>query len=136
MDDQPELRITITDVTLAGHCPSGARRWFDDHDLNFRDFLAKGIAAADLLATGDAIANQVVSRKLQREAAAIDTDGLTITMDDVRASFKCAAGARNWAARHGHDYGGFLDTGIPAALLIASGEPQAIQIVLDKVRRG
>jgi hypothetical protein len=136
MDAAPDILITITDVTLAGHCPSGARRWFDDHGLNFRNFLKNGIPAADLLATGDALADQVVSRRLQRDAAAIDTDGVVITIDDVHASLKCSAGARKWATRHGRDYGAFLETGVPAAVLIASGERQAIQIVLDKVRRG
>lgn len=63
----PALRITIDDVRQAGHCPSGTRTWFKDHDLDFRDFLMNGIDAGTFLADGDALAEQVVVRKLERE---------------------------------------------------------------------
>ncbi len=59
--------VTITDIRKAGHCPSGARDWFKAHDLDFRAFLAHGLPASTLLATGDAYAEQVVSRKRERE---------------------------------------------------------------------
>lgn len=65
MDD---LVITITDVRRAGHCVSGARRWFERHGLDFRHFLKHGIPAADMLATGDAQGRQVVERTVARRA--------------------------------------------------------------------
>lgn len=59
--------ITITDIRLAGHCVSGARAWAKAYDIDFRDFIKNGIDAEVLLATGDAMAEQVVSRKIERE---------------------------------------------------------------------
>jgi len=61
------MRITITDIRNAGHCVAGARTWFGEYDLDFRDFLKNGIDADVLLATGDAMAVQVVERKIERE---------------------------------------------------------------------
>ena len=64
-----EERITITDIRLAGNCVSGARRWFEAYDLDFRDFLQNGIPVEKFLATGDALAVQVVERKRARTAS-------------------------------------------------------------------
>lgn len=61
-------RITMTDVRNAGHCPSGTRDWFVAHNLDFRDFLKNGIATEQFLAEGDALAQQVVERKMERES--------------------------------------------------------------------
>lgn len=66
MDVPPDLRITITDITRLGYCPRGARRWFEAHGLDFRAFLKEGIAAGDLLSTGDALAERVVAARLER----------------------------------------------------------------------
>lgn len=55
--------VTIDDIIAAGHCVSGAKRWFRIHGLDFRAFLQNGARASDLLATGDALARQVVDRK-------------------------------------------------------------------------
>lgn len=63
------MLITITDIRLAGHCVAGARDWFAAYDLNFRDFIRNGIDADVLLATGDALAVQVVERKIERESS-------------------------------------------------------------------
>lgn len=60
--------ITITDIRNAGHCVAGARSWAKAYDIDFRDFLKNGIDADVLLATGDAMAVQVVERKIEREA--------------------------------------------------------------------
>lgn len=68
MDIPPDLIITMTDIRRAGHCARGTKAWFDQHDLDFRDFLANGITAADLAATGDGIALQVIERKLGEAA--------------------------------------------------------------------
>ena len=59
--------ITFNDLAKAGYCASGARRWFEANNLDFRAFIANGIPAADLLATGDAMAERVVALKLQRD---------------------------------------------------------------------
>jgi hypothetical protein len=66
VDAPADLRITITDISRAGYCPSGARRWFDSYGLDFRAFLRDGISAGDFLATGDALAERVVQMKLER----------------------------------------------------------------------
>ena len=59
--------ITINDVRASGHCARGARVWFEAHGLDFRDFLKNGIGEDKLLATGDAMAIEVVMRKRERE---------------------------------------------------------------------
>jgi len=61
------MHITITDIRAAGHCVAGARDWFKAYDLDFRDFVRNGIDAEVLLATGDALAVQVIERKIERE---------------------------------------------------------------------
>jgi len=55
--------ITIQDIRDAGICASGARRWFEAHGLDFRDFMENGISEDAMLATGDARAQEVVNRK-------------------------------------------------------------------------
>lgn len=63
------ILITINDVRKAGHCVAGARRWFEGHGIDFREFVRDGIDAETLAATGDALALQVIEAKAQREAA-------------------------------------------------------------------
>lgn len=62
------MRITMTDVTLAGHCAKGARAWFKTHGLDFRSFLKDGIDADTFVANGDHLAVRVVEMKSKREA--------------------------------------------------------------------
>lgn len=64
MDIPPRLKITMTDITRAGHCARGTRAWFDEQGLDFRDFLKNGITARKLAANGDGLALQVIRRKL------------------------------------------------------------------------
>jgi len=52
--------VTIDHVRAAGLCVHGTRTWFARHGLDFRDFLANGLPASVLLATGDAMAQRVV----------------------------------------------------------------------------
>jgi hypothetical protein len=66
VDAPPNLVITITDVSRAGFCPRGAKRWFEAHDLDFRAFLKDGISAADVIGIGDAFAERVIAKKLGR----------------------------------------------------------------------
>jgi hypothetical protein len=61
--------ITINDVRKAGHCVSGARRWFELHGFDFRAFVRDGLSEETLLATGDAMAIRVIRMKKEREAA-------------------------------------------------------------------
>jgi len=53
------LMITMRDLRAAKMCSSGARAFFQRHGLSFSDFLQGGIPAADLEATGDAMAIKV-----------------------------------------------------------------------------
>jgi hypothetical protein len=52
--------VTISDMRKAGYCPTGARRWFEAHGLDFRDFLKHGIDIEVLRATGDAFAVRAI----------------------------------------------------------------------------
>jgi hypothetical protein len=52
--------VTINHVRAAGLCVHGTRTWFARHGLDFRDFLANGMPASALLATGDAMVQRVV----------------------------------------------------------------------------
>ena len=61
------MTVTYDDIAKAGYCASGARRWFEAHNLDFKDFIANGIEAEVLLATGDAMAERVVAMKQERE---------------------------------------------------------------------
>ena len=45
-----------------------------------------------------------------------------VTVRDVRAARYCLAGVRPWFRRHGLDWQGFLDAGVDAAELRATGD--------------
>lgn len=55
-----DVTVTIAHVRAAGLCVHGTRTWFARQGLDFRDFLARGLPASSLLATGDAMAARVV----------------------------------------------------------------------------
>lgn len=133
--DGSGLIVTMTDIALAGYCPSGARSWFGRKELDFRGFLKNGIAAEDLLATGDAMAINTVERKIEREWLDGDPSDLVLTIDDVRESRKCAAGVRGWALRNGLDYNRFLERGISARELLATHDRHALRMIRDKLER-
>jgi len=59
---------------------------------------------------------------------------LIITMRDVRAAKGCSRGARAFCLRHGYSWTKFLEEGVPADLLLATGDAMAINIV--EVARG
>ena len=65
MEPDAEI-ITINDIRKAGHCVAGARSWFSLHGLDFRLFLKEGLPAGTLLATGDQLAVDVVTKKRER----------------------------------------------------------------------
>lgn len=55
-----DVLVTIAHVRAAGLCVHGTRTWFARQGLDFRDFLARGLPASVLLATGDAMAARAV----------------------------------------------------------------------------
>jgi hypothetical protein len=57
---QHALRITVQDIRTARYCLAGVRPWFRRHGLDWQDFLARGIDAATLRATGDALVDPVI----------------------------------------------------------------------------
>lgn len=60
-------RVTIQDLRDARYCRAGVRPWFRRHGLNWQDFLAHGIAADRLRATGDALVEPVIKAAETRE---------------------------------------------------------------------
>lgn len=69
VDAPPDLQISMDDIIKAGHCGTGARRWFRDHDLydEFKIIVKGGsIPASVILATGDGQGEQVVTRTIER----------------------------------------------------------------------
>lgn len=53
--------IKLSDVKKAGMCSKGARKFFKDHQLiEWSDFIENGVESELLVATGDAMALQVV----------------------------------------------------------------------------
>jgi hypothetical protein len=135
MDVPAGLVITIGDINAAGYCARGARRWFEGYGYNFRDIITNGIPAEELLGLGDAHGERVVAARLARDHIAAVPLDLVITADDVKQSKKCMAGAREFAALHGHDYKSFLAHGIPAVDILKSGDPDGVAIIRDKLER-
>ena len=58
--------IYMADVTAAGFCARGSRRWFESHGFDFRDFLRDGLPCETLLQTGDEMAKKVVRAKWEK----------------------------------------------------------------------
>ncbi len=52
--------IKMVDIRKAKMCSKGARNFFERHNLNWNEFLEKGIDSEKLKATGDAMALHVV----------------------------------------------------------------------------
>ena len=55
-----DLMIKMEHVRLAGMCSSGARAFFKKHNLDWNEFLERGISAKKLEPTKDAMALRVV----------------------------------------------------------------------------
>lgn len=64
--------VIHADMRALGYCNRGARQWFARHQLSWSDFLNHGIGADRLLATGDAMAEEVVAVAKQRLLAGED----------------------------------------------------------------
>lgn len=54
--------ITIDHVKAHGYCAKGARAFLKEYGLNWQDFLANGIESSTLLATGNAMAIELVKK--------------------------------------------------------------------------
>lgn len=54
-----EVKVKMRHVREAKMCSRGARAFFENHGLNWNEFLKDGIDAAKLEATGDAMAIEV-----------------------------------------------------------------------------
>ncbi|AZM38547.1 hypothetical protein EJP75_08315 [Acinetobacter baumannii] len=54
------MRIYMHHIRQAKMCAKGTRMFFERHNFDFQDFLKNGIEAELFIATGDAMALQVV----------------------------------------------------------------------------
>ena len=61
-------RVTIQDLRTARYCLAGVRPWFRRHGFAWQDFLAHGIEADRLRATGDALIEPVIAMAETRAA--------------------------------------------------------------------
>ena len=68
--------VTIQDLRDARYCLAGVRPWFRRHGFDWQDFLAHGIAADRLRATGDALVEPVIRAAEMRQAAASTSESL------------------------------------------------------------
>ena len=71
--DEAELRIwprhlySVPFSGRVGYCASGSRQWFAAHGLSWTDFVRDGIAADQLVATGDPLALALVEHAKEQE---------------------------------------------------------------------
>lgn len=54
---------------------------------------------------------------------------LIVTHADMRSIGYCNRGAREWFARHSLDWSHFIDEGLPADVLLATGDSMAQDVV-------
>lgn len=54
---------------------------------------------------------------------------ILVTHGDMRSLGYCNRGAREWFARHQLDWSQFIDQGLPAPLLLATGDSMAEDVV-------
>lgn len=54
---------------------------------------------------------------------------ILVTHSDMRRLGYCNRGARDWFARHQLDWSQFIDLGLPAPLLLATGDSMAEDVV-------
>ena len=62
------LIVRAEDIRAARLCFQGARPWFRRHGLDWQAFLADGLPAEVLAATGDALALRVIAEAEKRAA--------------------------------------------------------------------
>jgi len=71
----PKTIVTVQDLRAAKLCFQGSRPWLARHGLSWQSFLANGIDAETLEATGDALALRVVALARARVARQDSCDG-------------------------------------------------------------
>lgn len=54
------VTVTMRDIRAAKMCSGGTRAFFKRHGMDWNVFLSEGLPEEDFLATGDAMARQVV----------------------------------------------------------------------------
>lgn len=52
--------VTMRDIRAAKMCGPGTRNFFKRHKMNWQEFITNGLPEEDFIATGDAMAMQVV----------------------------------------------------------------------------
>lgn len=62
-------------------------------------------------------------------------DDPIITIADIRKTGHCVRGAGQWFALQGLDFKAFLKNGLPASVLLATGDELARQVVEHKMRQ-
>ncbi len=67
--------VTVQDLRAAKLCFQGSRPWLARHGLSWQEFLANGIEAETLEATGDALAKRVIAQAQARVARECNSDG-------------------------------------------------------------
>lgn len=60
---------------------------------------------------------------------------MIITIDDIVKAGICATGARRWFRLRGLNFRDFMDNGIDAEVLLATGDAYAQQVVNHKLGR-
>jgi hypothetical protein len=58
-----------------------------------------------------------------------------VTVQDIRAARYCLPGVRPWFRRHGLDWQAFLDAGIPAETLRATGDALVEPVIAEAKAR-
>jgi hypothetical protein len=65
---KPKIIVTVQDLRAARLCFQGSRPWLARHGLSWQEFLANGIEAETLDATGDALVKRVTAQARARNA--------------------------------------------------------------------
>ena len=58
--------VTMQDCRELGYCAYGVRRFFKEHDLDFKDFLKNGIEEEKLAATEQGLALKAIEHANER----------------------------------------------------------------------
>lgn len=61
--------VIYADLRACNFCSRGARDWFNRHNLNYLEFVQKGLSESVLAATGDALAMRVIEQAKKRMEA-------------------------------------------------------------------
>jgi hypothetical protein len=58
-----------------------------------------------------------------------------VTIQDIRAARYCLPGVRPWFRRHGLNWQAFLDAGLPAEILLATGDALVEPVIAQAIAR-